>query len=321
MAEQFQLQQINKTNTNIFLIHGMLQGAANALIDKSIESIKQKFKSDVDLTSEFFIFDDTSFDEALACIENLPLFSKRKLVILKHIEGLSREYNNKLISLLDTIKQSTVILVLVGLPDKVLLKKVTAVGLVLDYFRIKIWDISKFVREQFLANGKNVTDRAVEFICIKLGNDTSIIKQEIEKIAAYASSQVVDIKEIEPVVSSNATARIFDLIDAVMAGDISLALRKFVPVCSQERPSFILGMLKRHYRLVARSKGLSADQIEKNLKQHQFVAKKLSQQAKKFDITKMRHVFQILLLAEKDAKYGGDDLFAVQKAIIELSVL
>lgn len=321
MADQFQLQQVDKANTNIFLIQGATEGTADALIDKSIESIKQKFKENVDLASEFFLFDNASFDEALACIENLPLFSKRKIVVLKHVEDLSNEQNKKLAGLLDNLKQSVVVLILTGMADRALLQKATNAGLVIDYSRVRSRDIARFIREQFITNGKNITDAAVEFMHLKLGNDTFLIKKEIEKIVSFTDSSIVDVKEIEPIISTNAIAQIFDMIDAVSDGNLSLALSKLGPVCSQTKPNFILGMLKRHYRLVARSKSLSADQIEKKLRQHRFVAKKLTQQARKFDIKKMRHAFQILLSAEKDAKSGKDDLFAVQKAIIELSVL
>lgn len=309
-------------NCNVFLIQGTPdQGQAEALIRESVDSIKNKLKDSVDFASEFFTFDSSMLDEIIACIVNFPLFSENKLVVVEQAQNLNSEQCKRLTSCLDLLQQTFLILISRGKTGRILLEKVMSCGKVIDHSKARSRDIGKLIENQFNLAGRNITKEAVDYILARLGGDTSLIKSEIEKIVAFSSSGEIGVRNIEPVISSAESVNIFEMLDAVVEGKARLAFEKLGSVCAKDDPMFVLNMLKRHYRLIAKSKSLSPEQVVSKLKQHQFVAQKLSRQARRFDIRMMRQVFEILLSTEKDAKSGKDPLFAVQKAVMELSVL
>lgn len=299
----------------------MIHNSTNSFINESIENVKDSFKSKIDMMSELFSFDSSNFDEALHCLTSPPLFSGQKMIVIDNVQSLSKEQNKKLAGVLPLADKAVVIMSTEGKADKTLVDKVRELGRVIESRQSSQANINLYIEKQFSKAGKKVTRQASNLIAQKLGNDEDLIKSEINKIIIFSGNELIDIEDIKPVLSESPTAKIFELIDAVSEGNVSKAMQKLGPVARSMEPLAILNMLKRHYRLIAKSKGLGSSQIMAKLRQPQFVAQKLSVQSRKYTITSMRKAFHILLTAEKDSKSGKDQLFSVQKALIDLTRL
>lgn len=300
----------------------MIHNSPRTTINDVVNSLKNKFKEQVDLQSEFFLFDAAvSFDEAMNCIISPPLFSELKIVVINNVQAVSKEQGARLADSLSLNSQAVIALTTEGKAPKGLLDKARRDGKVLEEGAINAGSVAHYIEKQFALEGKKITRQANQLIAQQLGGDLALIKSEIQKISVSADKDIIDINEVKPVLSVNPSAKIFEMIDAVSNGDIKAALQKMGPVALSTEPLAILNLLKRHYRLVAKSKGLGANEIVSKLRQPQFVAQKLSMQARRYDIIKMRKAFGVLLLAEKESKSGKNQLFSIQKAIIELAEL
>lgn len=299
----------------------MIHNSTNSFINESIENVKDSSKNKIDMMSELFSFDSSSFDEALHCLTSPPFFSELKMIVIDNVQSLSKEQNKKLAGVLPLADKAVVIMSTEGKADKTLVDKARELGRVIESRQSSQANINLYIEKQFSKAGKKVTRQASNLIAQKLGNDEDLIKSEINKIIIFSGNELIDIEDIKPVLSESPTAKIFELIDAVSEGNVSKAMQKLGPVARSMEPLAILNMLKRHYRLIAKSKGLGSSQIMAKLRQPQFVAQKLSAQSRKYTITSMRKAFHILLTAEKDSKSGKDQLFSVQKALIDLTRL
>lgn len=301
----------------LFLIHN----STSSLISADIQSIKDNFRQKIDFSSELYSLDSSSFDEITQCLSSPPLFSELKMVLVDNVHSLSKEQVKRLIEILPLADRAAVILYTEGKADKILTEAVRKSGKIIEHAKTSPGNIHSFIEEQFQAAGKKLSRQAAVHIAQKLGNDFGLIKNEIKKLIIFSDKEMVNIEDIQPVIAENPSAQIFELIDAVAERNSGRAMQRLGPVATTMEPGYVFNMLKRHYRLIARSKSLGAEQIATKLRVHPFVARKISIQAKGYSITTMRKAFQILLTAERESKTGKDKLFSLQKAIIELAGL
>ena len=106
---------------------------------------------------------------------------------------------------------------------------------------------------------------AVAALAQLVGPDLWMLSNEIEKLGAYAGKEEVTQEMVEDLVSAAREARIWDLTDAVVAGDSRKALATLSRLLTEGQPAPMLAfMIVRQYRQIALVKDLRERRVRQD---------------------------------------------------------
>ncbi len=176
---------------------------------------------------------------------------------------------------------------------------------------------------QYLQRYKiNLLPQAAESLVERCQRSMTLLRQELQKLGLACREEgrtTIDEAYVDAVCIEDIRGRIFDLSDAVAAGQAERALQLYHNLLEQKNaPQFILFMLARHFRQLLTAQH-SADKRElmQALGCGRFVADKLWRQKNCFTPKQARTIY--LLCAESDwaIKSGQND----EKSALELLLL
>ncbi|HTP07526.1 MAG TPA: DNA polymerase III subunit delta, partial [Anaerolineae bacterium] len=158
----------------------------------------------------------------------------------------------------------------------------------------------------------SIESGAAQRLAALIGGDLRRLDVEINKLITYVNAQrAITAKDVDLLVSDASTSNVFDLVDALGKRDGKRAIHELHHLLDQgENPLGLLAMIVRQYRLLIlvkelQTRSLSPDAIAKELGQHPFVIKKLSEQARNYrDITQLETIYRRLLDIETEIKTG-----------------
>ncbi len=181
----------------------------------------------------------------------------------------------------------------------------------LNRARLRPW-IEKRVGE---AGGK-ISPSATELLVKSVGSNLWVMHQEIMKLTLLASGRVIETEDVRELVSCVQQDSVFTMVDAIL--ELRAAVAEGVLQQLLDRgaaPAYLLAMLTRQVRIVARIKELqlqrkSAAEIQKRLGlTSEFVFRKAIEQAGRFSRARIEEVYHRLLeadLAIKTGRYKGE---------------
>jgi DNA polymerase-3 subunit delta len=203
------------------------------------------------------LLEDPSPDQIIAACETLPFLSDKRLLIIRDYPALSgrAEADDKLISYLPSVPDSTVLLFFcTAKPDgrKKLYTTVKKLGGIVSFMPMRGAELTRYVTDSFAQSGKKCDERTAEYLIFTVGTDAGLLQTEIQKIASYAAdrSEILP-SDITSLATPSTECTVFQMVDAVVAGQNSKALRLLRnQLLSGTDRMAILSMLLRQYRLL-----------------------------------------------------------------------
>lgn len=191
-----------------------------------------------------------------------------------------------------------------------------------DAGTLKRWVAGLVRKEQ-----KQISESVIVYFLDKVGTDMENIQGELEKVFCYALERDTITKEdIDAVCVTQITNHIFEMVDAVAAGNQQKALDLYYELLAlKEPPMRILFLLVRQYRMLFHVKALANQgygrkEIASKAGLHPFVAGKNMKQAKRFKMGQLRRVMEEGAQLEQDVKTGLlTDNLAVELFIVKQS--
>jgi DNA polymerase-3 subunit delta len=177
--------------------------------------------------------------------------------------------------------------------------------------RLRPW-IEKRVGEA----GGRISPPAAELLIKNVGSNLWVMHQEIMKLTLLAAGRAIEPEDVRDLVGCVQQDSVFAMVDAIL--ELRAAVAEGVLQQLLERgaaPAYLMAMLTRQIRIVARIKGLqhqrkSAAEIQKRLGlASDFVFRKALEQAGRFSLARIKEVYLRLLetdLAIKTGKYKGE---------------
>ena len=164
------------------------------------------------------------------------------------------------------------------------------------------------------ANGANINTAAVKKLIDYASDDSWRLSQEISKLANYSQGEIINEKMVEQLVLPSANLSIFETIDALGAKNKAKALTLLARHLENgDDPYRLFSMFVYEFRNLLRVKSLlakymlSAD-IAKKTSLHPFVVRKMSEQARKFELEELKQKFSILAQSDIAIKNGQLDI-------------
>ena len=181
--------------------------------------------------------------------------------------------------------------------------------------------IMKYARE----NHGEFSLAAAQSLAALVGNDTQVAKMEIDKLLTYVDYQrPVEDEDVADLTAAISLVNVFDMADALSAGDSSGALRMLAGLLEVDDPIRLFGAVVGHFRALLLTReileeGGGSAQVKADLHKPQFVTDKLVRQAQRFSMGELEELYRRLEQMDEDMKSGGmrADL-ALQTLIVSL---
>jgi DNA polymerase III subunit delta len=265
-----------------------------------------------------------NLDEVKNNVSTMPFLAERRMVILAHpLARSSGEYaRDRLTAMLNSLPDSAALVLVIDdsferrdwktLTDshwlRAWVQSAAKRGLLLtsqlpaaDQMTGWILTHAKSLNGQFEPRG------AVE-LAAHIGNDTRLAALEVEKLLTYVDfKRPVSADDVNLLTTPVNTVSIFDMVDAVAQQNSRKAVHLLHTLLEQQEPISLFFMIVRQFRLLIQAReildeGGSADQIERELRQHSFVAKKLAEQARRFSMARLEEIYRRLFEMDEAMK-------------------
>jgi DNA polymerase-3 subunit delta len=171
-----------------------------------------------------------------------------------------------------------------------------------------------------------IEPRAAEMLKDMVGVDTRQTGMEIAKLLAYVNwARPINTNDVEAVCIVTSQQSVFDFVDALSNGNGKVAQRLLHRLLESEDPFSLWGMVIRQFRLLMQAREIldgrgNKDDVARALGVHPFVADKTTQQAGRFSVEFLEHVYRKLLGIDEGVKTGQVTLdLALDTLVVELT--
>lgn len=199
-------------------------------------------------------------------VNTLPFFSDRRLVVIENSKLFKNqnEFNN----ILKDMPDSTFVVFVEREIDKrnKLYKYVKVNGTVSEMNGLDEANLKLFVASLLEQSGKKIRVNTASYLLDKTGSDMVNIQNEVEKLIGYTGNRdLVTIEDIDKVVTTQITGKIFQMIDAIGSKNQKTALDLYYDLLSvREKPMSILFLIIRHLNILLQVKSLTTKGLAKS---------------------------------------------------------
>lgn len=199
-------------------------GEERYLLDDALKKLRDMIPAD---TAEFnhHRLDGRSFDadEFSLSVDALPVFSERTLIEVGSTEfqKLGEEVRRAVVEVLkDVPEYATVVFVCPegSNPDwrSASAREISALVTRVEFRKLSERDQKRWVIRRLAADGKKITNEAVDRFVLMTGGLMTNMRTELEKLIAYTKGEAVEIRDVELLVTPVADARTWEFTDAVI---------------------------------------------------------------------------------------------------------
>ena len=170
-----------------------------------------------------------------------------------------------------------------------------------------------WIMKKAAAMGGQFDGSGASALASAIGNDTQTAVHEIEKLLLYVDrSRPVDAGDVDELVSGVTSVSVFDMVDALVAGNSKTALSKLHQLEETEEIPQLFAMIVRQFRLLVQTRSIldrrgNSSEVQKELGQIPFVAEKLVRQASAFTSAKLKQIYSRLLEYDFNFKTSQSD--------------
>jgi DNA polymerase-3 subunit delta len=314
------------------LLHGYDEFAIAAHIEKLCAGLGDPSTADMNIAR----FDGRAgldYEALNSAVNAAPFLAPRRVVVLMHpIPALnSPETRKKILDLFEKAQPTTTIVLaeFEELKSGHWLVKWAQAGsraLIRIYNLPKRWEMPRWVESEAKKQGGRIEADAAVLLSERVGEDTRMAAQELTKLLAYANfDRPISTLDVERVSILSAQGSVFELVDALGQRDGKKAQHTLHQLLEDEDALDFWGMVIRQFRLLIQTRELldensSVQEIQKSLGLHEFVAQKVTSQAKRFSMPVLETIYHKLLEIDEGVKTSQVPLdIALDTFIIELA--
>jgi DNA polymerase-3 subunit delta len=195
----------------------------------------------------------------------------------------------------------------------------------MEYQPVKDREVASWVKRELEGRELKLTDRAIAVLVEAVGPDLWALYNELEKLEIYAQGEPVDEKTVAAVVAQARETKLWDMTDAVLAGNERKAVEALGRLLEEGEPAPLLAsMLARQYRQIAivkdlRDKRATEGEISRAAGVPAWKVKQFASAASRYSWEDLRRAYTLLVEADLSVKRGlQDDESSLQLLLHEL---
>lgn len=185
-------------------------------------------------------------------------------------------------------------------------------------------DLPEWITDRTEQKGGTIEFSAANDLALYVGSDLRALGTEIEKLIVYRNGETIRREDIRTMVAPTQDQSIFDLVDALGERKANKALELLHERLQHDgQPLYLYAMITRQYRMLLQVKdlttrGLTLDQIQKQLGLHPFVTRKVLDQSRNYSLPQLEDILRKLLdidVGLKTSRMEGSlslDLFVIE---------
>lgn len=270
----------------------------------------------------------TDFLQVIDIAKTMPFFAQHRVVVLEETE-LGKKCSDAFLKELEQLPDTTVMIFIEKTIDKrsKIYKFIHKNGYaaemsIQDEKQLMFWMAGLLKKEE-----KQITTSNASYFLHRVGTDMNTIRNEIEKLVAYTGSRKeITKKDIETICSEEVTAKIFEMLEAIMEKQQKKALHLYEQLLEQKEPPLkVLALLVRQCNqlIIVNSmtqRKIPNKDIASRAKIHPFVVKKLQKQASKYSMKELQKMVFACGQTDEGIKTGKyNDRIGVELLIVEFS--
>lgn len=243
--------------------------------------------------------------------QTLPFFSDRRLILVENC-GLFKNQSD-LVDHLKDIPESTIIVFIEDEVDKRnrLYKFFKDKGTVSEMNGMDQKNLKLFVASLLEQEGKKITVSTVDYLLDKCGFDMLNLKNEVDKLIGYTGDRdVITAEDIDAVVTTQITGKIFQMIDAIGSKQQDNAMSMYYDLIQlREKPMSILYLIIRHFNILLQVKELNerghqSSAISEMVGIPPFASGKYISQSRNFTKSRLKYALEYGTEIEEGVKTG-----------------
>jgi len=327
---------MSSTSPTIYLLHGNDEFAIRSFLD---EKLKKKMAESGDTTMDITTLDaGTKSVEAIqAETHTVPFLAKRRMVVLLHptAGAKNKAKQGKFLELLDSVPPSTA---LVLIEDKLLEPKHWLIQWAKEHTN-QAWSqafslpkggaMTRWIMDQAKEMGGEFSNPAAQLLASYIDEDPRLAKSEINKLLTYVDfTRAVSEEDVRALVADVRAGDVFEMVDAIGFGDGEKALNMLRRLLEDGEALPLFGMIVRQFRLLIQVRelldenpGISPEEMAGEIGVHPFPIKKITPQAKLFNLSQLKRIFHQLSDVDHAIKTGQlEDKLALDLLIASLTL-
>ncbi len=283
----------------------------SALLEKKI--VNPDF---ADFNLHYYDGKSIDFDDVANAAEVFPMMSEYSCIVIKDLpaDNLNNEDAQRLIDIVSDIPETTIIIITLptltvnmkSAKGKKVLQAFEKNGSVVEFNRFSVNQLCKLIEKGAKDRGCAMAYPESSYLVSIVGDDMSLLLNELEKICAYKKEGAVTKQDIDAVVVKSMQARAFDLAKALVAKNCDLAMDILDTLISmKEEPINILGAIITPYVDMYRAKvyvsgSCRAEDAAKdfNYRNKEFRLTNAAKSASKYSVGQLRQFLEVLFDAD-----------------------
>ena len=272
---------------------------------------------------------NTPVKEAIDLAETLPFFAERRLIVFENTGFFKTAAGADLADYIKDMPETTCFIFVEEEIDKRnrLYKAVKAKGYIAELSTQDAGTLKRWVAGLVRKEQKQISESVIVYFLDKVGTDMENIQGELEKVFCYALERDTITKEdIDAVCVTQITNHIFEMVDAVAAGNQQKALDLYYELLAlKEPPMRIMFLITRQFQILLNvrdmaGRGMDNQAIAKNAGIPPFAVKRNISQAKGFTMAQLKGALYDGVDLEESVKTGRmNDQMAVELFIMKYS--
>jgi DNA polymerase-3 subunit delta len=300
----------------------ILHGDDSLAISEFIAKLRDKLGDPASAQMNVQRFDGQflDFSKFQETCTTLPFISKRRIVILDNVKAVvkSREQEDALLDLLAMLPPSTALVIT---ESEVLNEKTSSL---IKWARenkgsafIRLCSMPKgaqfvsWITKRCQVMGGSIEHQAAHLLSELVANNSRLADRELEKLLDYVNRErAIRVQDVEQLTPFHGQSNVFAMVDAVGQRDGKQVFTHLRRLLDDHPPRYAFSMIIRQFRLLimAREALDSNTNPRKVLKVPDFVADKVSSQARNFSLPDLERIYHKLLDIDVGSKSGRTDL-------------
>ena len=304
-----------------------LYGQEGYLIQQAVGSIRRAVlgAEKDDFNDHQFFGKEATASQIIETAMTLPVFSPRRLVTVKDAQLLPASELDDLIPYLKKPVPETCLLFIADKIDsrRKFFQAFKKHGTLVEFKPLTERELPGHIRSVLTERDIEITGDALDLFCSLVGSGLQEVHGELEKLLTYLGERdLIDIADIQAIVSKGRVENIFELGNAVGRGDAGRALMLAKSLSDAgEAPLKILSLLVRHFRQLWKVRELQVQNCDKREIARvagvpYFVVDGLVAQGKRFSRQDFHRAYALFLETDLAMKSSGADAEALLESLL-----
>lgn len=301
------------------------------LVSKECETLTNALLGDEDRSMALYEprANEAQVSDVLDELRTLPFLASKRVVLIKDAEPFVKANGDALMSYLDDVSPTGVLILTVGSWDKRtrLHKKFKKTGGLIEVGRMYSNQLPGYVTSYAQqTHAIRLDGQTSRFLVELVGDDPGRLCREMDKLAVYvAPKRTVSPQDIESLIGHNRMFDAFGVIDSISTGRIGPAVSRIRNMFAADKNAeySVVGAFGYHFRQLFRAKGLMAKgaspqqaamKMGVRYKQNEFL-----QQAGRFSLTQLAGILAELGRIDFGLKTGQTTAsIAIERLVLNI---